>query len=159
VDFDWGEIGRILAYIIPVVILLVVNVFFRKQHEQKRRLTVVKRLLSEINYNQELVEAFSFRWQTKKFKVGNWKRNKDKMDYIDQSLHATLAGAYEIAEEFNREIDAAKKHKSPGYLANIRVDRLTEPLARSKQGLEEWLRLNKGKEKIFRRSRDLTPSE
>jgi len=157
VDFDWGEIGNILTYIIPVIILLVVNVLFRKQREQKKRLTVVKSLLSEINYNQKLVEAFSFRWQTKKFKVRNWKKNKDKMDYIDQSLHATLASIYEIAEEFNQEIDAAKKHKSPGYLASIQVDRLREPLTRSKEGLEEWLRLNKGKEKIFKGSRDLAP--
>jgi hypothetical protein len=28
---------------------------------------------------------------------------------MDQSLHNTLAGAYEIAEEFNSQIEAAKK--------------------------------------------------
>ena len=154
---DLGEVGKILAYLIPVIILILVNVFFRKQQEQKRRLTVVKSLLSEIDYNQKLVEAFSFHWQAKKFKTATWKRNKDKMDYIEQGLHTTLAGAYEIAEEFNREIDAAKKHKSASYLASIQVDRLSEPLAKSRQGLEEWLQLNKGKEKIFKRSRDLSP--
>jgi len=157
VDFDWGEIGKALAYIIPAIIFILVRVLFRKQQEQKRRLTVVRSLLSEINYNQKLAEAFSFQWQTKKFKVGNWKRNRDKMDYIDQSLHATLASVSEIAEGFNREIDAAKKHKSPSYLASIQVESLREPLARSEQGLEEWLQLNKGKEKIFQRRRDLAP--
>ena len=143
-DFDWAEIGKVLSYLVPVIILILVNVIFKKQQEQKRRLTVVKSLLSEIDYNQKLVDAFSFRWQAKKFKTGNWKRNKDKMDYIGQSLHATLTGAYETAEGFNREIDAAKKHKSASYLASIQVDRLREPLAKSKQGLEEWLQLNKG---------------
>ena len=156
-DFDWGVIGRALAAIIPVIILLVVNVFFRKQQEQKRRLTTVRSLLSEINYNQELMEAFSLQWQTKKFKMATWKRNKDRMDYIASGLRYTLASAYEIAEEFNREIDTAKKHKSLSYLASIQVDRLREPLAQSKQGLEEWLQLNKGKERIFKRSRDLAP--
>jgi len=149
-DFDWGEIGKILSYLVPVIILILVNVVFRKHQEQKRRLTVVKSLLSEVDYNQKLVDAFSFQWQAKKFKTGSWKQNKNKMDYIDQSLHATLAGTYEIAEEFNREIDAAKKHKSASYLAVIQVDRLTEPLARSKQELEEWLQLNKGKKKESR---------
>ena len=146
-DFDWEEIGQILAYLIPVIILILINVFFRKQQEQKRRQTVVKSLLSEIDYNQKLMEAFSLQWQAKKFKTGVWKRNTGKMDYIDQSLHNTLAGAYEIAEEFNKEIDAAKKHKSVSYLAGIRMDRLKEPLAKSKQGLEEWIELNKGKKK------------
>jgi hypothetical protein len=147
VDFDWEEIGKIFSYLIPVIVFIVFNIFFRKQQEQKRRLTVVKSLLSEVDHNQKLMEAFLMRWQTKKFKTANWKRNRDKMDYIDQDLRTTLAGAYEIAEEFNKEIEAAKKHKSPGYLASIRVDRLREPLAKSRQGLEEWLELNKGRKK------------
>jgi hypothetical protein len=144
-DFDWSEIGKVLSYLVPIIILILFNVFFRKQQEQKRRLTVVRSLLSEIEYNQKHMEAFALQWQTKKFKAGNWKRNKDKMDYIGQSLHATLTGAYEIAEEFNREIDVAKQHKSASYLASIQVDRLREPLAKSKQGLEEWVQLNKGR--------------
>ena len=148
-DFsDLGEISKILVYVVPVIILLVVNAFFRKQKQQQARLSVVRSLLSEINYNQKLMEAFSLQWQTKKFKTATWKRNKDKMDYIDSGLRYTLADAYEIAEGFNREIDAAKKHKSVSYLAGIRMDRLKEPLAKSKQGLEEWLALNQSKGKL-----------
>lgn len=146
-DFDWEEIGKILSYLIPVAVFIVFNVLFRKQREQKRRLAVVKSLLSEIDQNQKLMEAFLLRWQYKKFKTGNWKRNKDKMDYIDQGLRTTLAGAYEIAEGFNREIEAAKQHKSVSYLAAIRVDKLREPLAKSRQGLEEWYALNKDRKK------------
>ena len=153
---DWDEIVKIFSYLIPVIILVLVNVVFKKQREQKKRLTVVRSLLSELNYNEKLVEAFSFRWQAKKFKTGNWKRNKDKMDYIDQSLHTSLAGTYEIAEEFNREIDTAKKYKSTSYLASIDMSRLNEPLAKSKQGLEEWLEANKGKKKSFPRWRGLS---
>ena len=155
-DFDWGEIGKVIGYAVPVIILLVVNVFFKKQQEQKRRLEVVRSLLSEISYNQKHMEAFAFQWQTKKFKIGNWNKNKDKMDYIDQSLHATLAGAYKIVEEFNREIDTAKKHKSVSYLASIQVDRLIKPLIKSKQGLEEWLQLNKGRKKPVEEGGGLT---
>ena len=147
-DFDWGDIGRILAYLIPAIIIILTNVVFRKQKQQQAKLTVVRSMLSEISYNQKLIEAFSLQWQTKQFKTGTWKRNKDKMDYIDPGLRYTLADAYEIAEEFNREIDAAKKHKSTSYLAGIRVDRLGEPLAKIKQGLEEWLELNQRKKKL-----------
>jgi len=154
VDFDWGEIGKTLSYLIPVIIFILFNVFFRKRQEQKRRLGVVRSLLSEINYNQKLMEAFLFQWQAKKFKTGNWKRNRDKMDYIDHGLRTTLAGAYDIAEEFNKEIDAAKKHKSAGYLASIQVDRLKEPLANSKQGLEEWLQLNKDRKEPVKEGSD-----
>jgi len=154
---DLDEIGKILTGLVPVIILLVVNVFFRKQREQKQKTDVVRGLLSEINYNQKLAEAFLMQWQTKKFRTSTWQRNKDKMDYIDQSLHATLATAYQITDEFNREIDTAKKYKSAGYLASIQVDRLSEPLARSKSGLEEWLQLNKDKKKLAKGSHDLSP--
>jgi len=142
-DIDWGEIGQVLSYLVPVVAFIVFNIFFRKHQEQKRQQQVVRSLLSEIDYNRQLMETFLFKWQSKKFKTGTWKSNKDKMNYIDQSLHNTLVGAYAIAEEFNGEIEAAKKHKSSSYLAGIQVDRLKEPLAKSKQGLEEWLELNK----------------
>lgn len=142
-DIDWGEIGQVLSYLVPVVAFIVFNIFFRKHQEQKRQQQVVHSLLSEIDYNRQLMETFLFKWQSKKFKTGTWKSNKDKMNYIDQSLHNTLAGAYAIAEEFNGEIEAAKKHKSSSYLAGIQVDRLKEPLAKSKQGLKEWLELNK----------------
>ncbi len=142
-DFDWEDIGGILTYLVPVLIFILINVFFRKQQEQKRQQQVVRSLLSEIDYNQKLMETFLFKWQSKKFKTGTWKSNRDKMDYIDQGLHNILVGAYEIAEEFNSEIETAKKHKSSSYLAGVQVDRLKEPLAKSKQGLKEWLELDK----------------
>jgi hypothetical protein len=146
-DFDWAEIGKILFYLIPVVIFVIFNFFLRKQQEQKRRLGVVKSLIAEMDQNQKLMEAFLLQWQYKKFKAGNWKRNKDKLDYIDQGLRATLASTYEIAEGFNKEIETAKQQKSVSYLAGIRVDKLRDPLAKSRQGLEEWYALNKDRKK------------
>ena len=146
-DFDWSEIGSILAYLIPVAIFIIFNVLMRKQQEQKRRLGVVKGLLAEIEHNQKLLEAFLLQWQYKKFKTGHWQRNKDKLDYIDQGLRTTLADTYGIAEGFNKEIETAKKQKSTSYLAGIKMDRLREPLAKSRQGLEEWYALNKDRKK------------
>ena len=149
-DFDWEDIGSFFTYFLPVLAFILINVFFRKQQQQKQRQQVVRSLLSEIDYNQKHMEAFLFKWQAKKFKTGTWKSNRGKMDYIDQSLHNTLAGAYEIAEQFNSEIDAAKKHKSSSYLAGIEVGRLKEPLARSKQGLKEWLELDKRQKEMIK---------
>ncbi len=146
-DFDWSEIGKVLSYLIPLIMFILFNVVFRKHGEKRRRLSVVKSLLSEIEYNSNLVDSFSMQSQMKNFKTATWKRNREKMDYIDQSLYSTLADAYEIADGFNREIDAAKKHKSTSYIAGIDVSRLIKPLAKSKQGLEEWIELNKSKKK------------
>jgi len=146
-DFDWSGIWKIIGYLIPIIMFVLFNVVFKKQREQQRKEAVIKGLLSETDYNSKLVESFSMKSQMKKFKTTTWKRNRDKMDYIDQSLYSTLADAYEIADGFNREIDAAIKHKSTSYIAGIDVSRLTKPLTRSKQGLEEWIEINKSKKK------------
>ncbi len=146
-DFDWSEIGQILAYVIPVLIFIIFNIFLRKQQEQKRRLGVVKSLIAEIDHNQKLLEAFLLQWQYQKFKTGHWQRHKDKLDYIGPGLHTTLADTYGIAEGFNKEIELAKRQKSLSYLAGIKMDRLREPLAKSRQGLEEWYALNKDRKK------------
>ena len=145
---DFEDIGKFLTYLIPIIIIVLTNVVFKKHKQQQTKLNVVRSLLSEIDFDQKLLEAFSLQWQIRKFKAGTWKRNKDKMDYIDPALRYVLADAFEIAEEFNREVDAAKKHKSTSYLSGIRVERLTKPLAKSKQRLEEWLELNQSKKKL-----------
>ena len=67
---------------------------------------------------------------------------------MDPNILSILANAYEITDGFNREIDKTKKYKSTSYLVGINAERLTEPLAKSRQGLEEWIVLNKGKKKI-----------
>lgn len=146
-DFDWEEIAKILFYLIPVAIFVVFNIFLRKQQEQKRRLGVVKGLIAEVDQNQKLMEAFLLQWQFKKFKTGHWRRHREKLEYINRGLHATLASTYEIAEGFNKEIETAKQQKSTSYLTGIRVDKLREPLAESRQGLEEWYALNKDRKK------------
>ena len=144
---DWDELGRIISYIVPVIIFLLINVFFKKQQEQKRRLTVVRSLISDIDYNQNLIEATTYQRQMKKFKTKTWKSNKGKMDYIAPDLYSNLSDAFGIAEELNREIDAAKKQKLASYMASLQTDRLRKPLDRCKPGLEEWLQENKDKKK------------
>ena len=140
-DFDWSEIGWGLTYLIPLIIFILTRNRFRKQSKP----AVVKGLLSEIEYNINLADSISMRSQMTTFKTVTWKKNRDKLDYIDRSLYSILADAYEIADVFNREIGAAKKYKSTSYIAGIDASRLVKPLAKSKQGLEEWIGLNKSK--------------
>ena len=145
-DFDWGEIGRIFGYLVPVIFFLVFNVLFKKQQEQKRQVTVVKSLLSEIDYNQKLVQSLSLKWETKKFKTATWDKNKGRLVYLESSeLYNNLVDTYEIIGGFNREIEMAKKFKSTSYLVNISVDKLSKPFEKIRQGLENWLQLNKDK--------------
>ena len=53
-------------------------------------------------------------------------------------LRKPLSYVFETVGEFNDQIKAAKKARSTSYM-NINVSKLKEPLAKSRQGLEDWM--------------------
>ena len=155
-DFgDLGDLGKNLSVIIPLILLVVFQIFTRKRRAERTLPEVVTSLLNEVNHNQKLMEAFLVKWQIKKFKTDSWKRNKNRIDVLGQSVQIALADTFELAEDFNRQMENAKKHKSSSYLANINIDKLKEPLARSRQGLEEWLQENSSQQSLPTRRRGL----
>lgn len=149
-----GMLGNIIL-IVVILLFMLGSIFLRRRSTEKTELGKIVTLLSEINQNLKIIDAFSFNLGVKKFKTDSWNRNKTKLDFLDERLHTTLANAFGMAEEFNQRIDEAKKYKSSSYLASIQVDKLREPLAKSKQELEEWFQENKDKEELLPKKRGL----
>ncbi len=115
--------------------------FFLKRR-RKPELThqeTARNLLGEVRLDQAMAESFHVRRKPKKFETVSWQINRDKLDFLDESLQVALSDAYTKIEDFNQQIGAAKKHKSASYMVNVDVARIKEPLSKSKQGLEEWL--------------------
>jgi len=149
---------NILETIIPliaIVLFMVVNIFLKRRTTEKTELGKVAVLLSEINQNLKIIDAFSFTLGVKKFKTGSWTRNQDKLDFLDERLRTNLARAFGMAEEFNQNIDAAKKHKSSSYLASIEADKLKEALTKSQQELGDWFNKNKESKELLPKKRRL----
>ena len=139
---DFGE-GSQWAIIIPIIILIVLSfVMRRRRPAEKTDTEIAGSLFLDANENLKLAESFSFQRRPKKFRTGSWQRNSEKVDFLDASLRSSLADAFGLAEDFNQEIEAAKKYKSTIYLSGVDVHKLEEPLTKSKQGLEEWLKAN-----------------
>ena len=152
---DAENILKTILPLIVIVLFMVVNIFLKRRTTEKTELGKVAVLLSEINENLKIIDAFSFTLGVKKFKTGSWTRNQDKLDFLDDRLLTNLARAFGMAEEFNQNIDAAKKHKSSSYLASIEVDRLKEALTKSQQELGEWFNENKESKELFPKKRGL----
>jgi len=149
---------NILETIIPLIVIvlfMVVNIFLKRRTTEKTELGKVAVLLSEINQNLKIIDAFSFTLGVKKFKTGSWTRNQDKLDFLDERLRTNLARAFGMAEEFNQNIDAAKKHKSSSYLASIEADKLKEALTKSQQELGDWFNENKESKELLPKKRRL----
>ena len=136
-----GTVMNVILVIL-VVILLAANIYFRRRKEEKTPLGKVIRILYEVGHNQRTIESFEFHRGRKKFKAGGWKRNKDKVDFLPPELRATLSKAFEMAEEFNERINAAKKFGSDSYMVGIDTEKLKEPFAKSDRELREWLQEN-----------------
>ena len=128
--------------LIPIIILIVFTFFFRRRKAEGTELEITASLLSDVNQNLKLVEAFGYQVRAKKFKTGSWERNSEKLGFLNRLLLDALSEAFSLAEDFNQEIEQAKRYKSTSYLSGISVSRLQEPLTKSKQGLEEWLKAN-----------------
>ena len=105
---------------------------------------IVQSLLSEVKLNQALAESYHLRQKPRKFEAVSWRRNKGKLDFLSQSLQTILSDTFMLAEDFNQQIEAAKKYKLASYIVNIDVSKIKEPLAKSRQGFEEWLLVNRG---------------
>ena len=139
---DLGQTGINVVLAILIVLLIVANVFFRKRRSEKTPLGMVVGLLTDVHKSEKLIETFSFHWRSEKLRTGSWRRNKAKIDFLPIELQNTLSKAFEMSEDFNERIDAARKYGSDSYLAGIDVDKLKEPLAKGNQQLQEWLEEN-----------------
>ena len=151
---DEGALGNIILVVV-IILFMVGSMFLRKRSMEKTELGKVITLLSEINQNLKIIDAFSFNLGVKKFKTDSWQRNKAKFDFLDERLRTTLASAFDLAEEFNWRIDEAKKHKSSSYLASVEADKLKDAMTKSQQELGEWFQENKDKQELLPKKRGL----
>jgi len=134
-----------IIIIIGVLGLVILQFFMRRRKPQALHGQIAQEMLMEIKLNQALVETYNLRPKPRRFEMTNWYRYKTKLDFLTQTLQAALSDTFLMIEDFNRQIDSAKKYKSPSYLVNINIDKLREPLTRSQEGLEEWLLANTGR--------------
>ncbi len=141
----FGAIGDNLPIILAVLVLLLLQFFFWRPKPEKTQQEIAHSLLTEVKLNQALAGIFGLREKPKKFEMTSWQRNKSRLAFLNESLQGALSDAFGMVEDFNRQIETAKKHRSAGYMTNLNIDKLEEQLAKSKQGLEEWFLINTGK--------------
>ncbi len=136
---DIDAIKENLPFVLVILAFILLQFFMgRRRKPAGTQQEIAHSLLTEVKLNEALVETFHLRQKPRKFEVYNWQRNKTKLDFLGQSLQSALSDAFSMAEDFNHQIDAAKKYKSATYTVNINAEKLKEPLAKSKEGLQQW---------------------
>jgi CRISPR/Cas system-associated protein Cas10 (large subunit of type III CRISPR-Cas system) len=147
----FGE-GSSWAIIIPIIILVVLSIVMRRRRPaEKTESEIVGSLFMDVSENLRLMEKFSYQRRPKKFRTDSWKRNSEKISFLSETLQNTLSQAFNLAEDFNQQIDAAKKQRANIYLTGVDAHKLEAPLTKSKEGLEQWIRANMSLETTGRR--------
>lgn len=152
---DFGDGWQSFALVAFFIIIFIASIFFRKRKGDSAPIIIAMTLLRDVDKNQKLVQAFHFNWKTKKFKTENWKKFNDKLAFLDDELEKVLSAAFMMSEDFNVRIGEAKRHKSSSYLATIQVDKLSAPLAKGREGLEQWVQENWGNREVHPKRRSL----
>ena len=130
---------NIIPIIIIVGLILLQVIIGRKRRGERTQQAIIQSLLLEVRVNQALVDTYYQRDKPKMFEVTSWQMYKNKLDFLSQSLQGTLSDAYMIIEDYNQQIKAAKRFKSTSYMVSVDINKLQEPLNKSREGLEQWL--------------------
>lgn len=142
---DFGDIWGNLPFILGAIALIIIQYFLRRRRGPgASQLEIVQNLLAEVRLDLRLAEVFDFSSRAKRFMTTTWQLHKNKLDFLEQPLQKSVSEAFLMAEDFNQQIDSAKKYKSTSYIASINIDKLKGLLAACQQGLEQWLLLKVG---------------
>ena len=143
--------GRLLRFdTIDIIILAAAGVAFvilrlasRKSKMEKTQPEIVQSLLNEVSVNSILVEGSGLLRRVKKFRDERWQRNKARISFLEKPLQVILSRTFVAIEDLNQQIAVARKGGSANpYVSD--TGNLTELLAKSKSGLEEWMLKNTG---------------
>ena len=133
-----------LSWVIFVVLIgFLLWTLTRRRGRGTPKLQTAIGVISEVNDDLRILETRQANPQSnKKFKAGAWKTYQEKLDFLDPATVASLKESFTLIEEFNQRIESAKKTKSLATLQDMPLDKLKEPLAKSKEGLVVWLKAN-----------------
>lgn len=142
---DFGNISENIPLIVSVIGLIIFQFIMRRRRPQETtHAQIAQNLLAEVKLNIRLTEVYTFDWRAKKFITAAWQRNRSKLDFLEQPAQTVLSNSFMMADDFNQQISAAKKHKSASYMTNINVDRLKSSLTKGEEELEYWLESKTG---------------
>jgi hypothetical protein len=129
-----------LPFIIGALALIALQLFLRKKAgPAANQQQVVQNLLAEIQLDLKIAENFSYSAPARKYMTTTWRMNNTRLEFLDKAVLDNINDAFMLAEDYNKQIDSAKKFKSSSYIVGIDTKKLKGLLTQSQQGLEKWM--------------------
>jgi hypothetical protein len=145
---DWQSLA-----IFIVVVLVLFYFTGRRRRQERPRLTSALDAIQNVNDDMRILELhMADRQNTRKFRNGGLANADDRLNFLDSATLSAIKETYVITTDFNQRIDMAKKARAPSTLQDLPLEKLADPLNRSKAGLVTWLKDNPQNEVSPRRS-------
>ncbi|MBP1706318.1 MAG: hypothetical protein H6Q39_42 [Chloroflexi bacterium] len=139
----FGQSGWEQYVFIIVIVLLLIWSITRRRKSGNTNIDAVGSVLTDVNANQKILEERMTNWQSKKkFQTRSWRMNSDRLNFLEPSLISAMNEAFTLAEDFNTRIDTARKNNAFATLQDMPLEKLRDPLNKSREGLTIWLRTN-----------------
>jgi len=142
------------SYIIYIaLILILIFTLTRTRKRSTPRLQSAIGMIADINENFKILETRRINPQSpKKFKTGAWKAYQDRLDYFESETLTALKETYNLINEMNERIEIARRSQNLSTLQDLPLDKLKEPMSKSREGMVKWLRANLQAETQTRRN-------
>lgn len=137
--------GWLLMLSIAIVVLLFS--LLRKRGGPSKYPEVVQYILYDIKLNQALVDTFQQRIKPRRFENVNWQMNKTKISFLGESLKEALKETFSLVDEFNKQIQAAKKARTESY-KSLDLTHFKDLLTKCRQELEDWMVSTTGQKEL-----------
>jgi hypothetical protein len=135
---DWSALA-----VFVVVVLALFYLTGRRRRQESPKFQLAVNAISNINDDMRALEThYVDRQSAKKFKNGDLRDPEERFSFLDGPTIAALKEVYSLTNDFNQRIDNAKKAKALSTLNDLPLDKLSDPLNKSKAGLVSWLRGN-----------------
>ena len=136
----WGNIQQYYPFFILAFALIAFQ-FLRSRGRDpvKNQLELVQDLAAEVRLDVRMAEVLKTHPSPRPFMTTTWQLHKKQFDFLDESLQKNLIEAFTLAEDYNKQIIAARKQKSFESLAKLDTDKLMGLLGACKEGLEQWM--------------------
>jgi hypothetical protein len=135
----------IVLFIVAVVagVWLLLRFGLRRKQTETPKLQAAMGVIGSLNDNIRILEIhLNDRTSTKKFRTGDLTTWQYKLDFLDKTTQDAVKQTTALTLGFNTQIDEARKSHNPASLQEMPVEKLKEPLAKSKEGLVMWLKAN-----------------
>jgi hypothetical protein len=136
---NWNNAADVLI-LVGMVALFIGAIIYRQRRNSTAPMLIVFNLYRDIDKNMKLVNRSSQIRKAVRFKTKAWRKSQTHLDFLNEELRSAINAGFRLADEFNTQIENAKKTGAVVLLSTLPVESLTEPMTKAKTGLGEWIR-------------------